>query len=71
MVEVALAQSASLEEVLTCSLHDLRKSLAEAHSTDRPLLINLGLLAPDFNRVYTDPEIWPADKIFHWEEFQY
>lgn len=70
MVEVAMAKSECLEEALTSSLHDLRRSLTEAHSTERPLLINLGLLAPDFNRVYTDPEIWPADKIYDWDEFQ-
>ena len=70
MVDVALAKSECSEETLTSSLQGLRLSLAEAHSEEKPLLINLGLLSPNFKQVYTDPEIWPADKIFDWEELQ-
>ncbi len=28
------------------------------------------MLGPDFNRVYTDKEIWPAEQVFNWSKLQ-
>ena len=38
-----------------------------ASHSQKPLLLNLGMLAPDFHRFYTKPDIFDADKVFDTE----
>ena len=64
MIDVALA-SEDVEEVIDLGLISLRNSLDEAVEADKPLLINLGMLNPNFNNVYTDDTIFPSSKIFN------
>ena len=65
MVSVALAD-VDVHTVLDSGLQGLRSALAESLSTGNPLLINLGMLAPDFKSVYAHPEIFPSNTIFSW-----
>ena len=64
MVRVALAQRHEVNEILTESLQLLRTELAQAMVTGSHLLVNLGMLAPNFCSVYTDDEIFPTEAIF-------
>lgn len=69
MVRVALAQRHDVNGILTESLQLLRTGLAQAMVTGSHLLVNLGMLAPNFGSVYTDKEIFPTEAIFrcsHW-----
>ena len=47
MVSVALA-NADVHSVLDSGLQGLRNALSDSLSTGSPLLVNLGMLAPDF-----------------------
>ena len=64
MVDVALAQKAQTDAMVDLGLLQLRSALVASLSTGRPLLINIGMLSPDFNRVYTNAEIFPARHVF-------
>ncbi len=59
MVDVALA-----------GLWKLRDAVDQAIEHDKPILLNIGMLGPDFNRVYTHVEVWPAAELFDWAKFQ-
>ena len=63
MVDVALAKD-SVDNVLDHGLRTLRDSLTSAMSANKPFLINLGMLNPDFHEVYTHYRYFPAAKIF-------
>ena len=65
MVDVALAQT-SVDSVLDNGLTRLREAMSDSYVIEKPLLINLGLLGPDFRRVYRHDKIWPSDTIFNW-----
>ena len=69
MVSVALAD-VNVKSVLDTGLQGLRNSLSQSLATGTPLLINLGMLGPDFRAVYTHPEIFPSDLIFNWARLQ-
>ena len=64
MVEVAMCDTASAQRVISDSLWSLGRDLVDAMQYGRQFLLNLGLLKPDFRRVYTCPEAFPADMIF-------
>ena len=65
MVSVALATSQSgVDKALNGSLSVLMKEVLTSMTNGSCLLLNLGMLAPDFNGVYTDDELFPADKVF-------
>ena len=70
MVQVALAVPLSVDDVLNGSLESLREALAETIVSGRPLLINIGMLGPDFNNCYTHRTIFPSQKIFNWHQLQ-
>ena len=70
MVQVALASSDKVSEILDLGLTGLNTALAQSIESGAPLLINLGMLAPDFNRVYTHREIFPSNLIFDWPSLQ-
>ncbi len=69
MVDVALAQG-TVDQTLNTALTKLRDAVVLAHQTNKPLLLNLGMLGPDFNRIYTHEEIWPAEHVFNWSKLQ-
>ena len=64
MVDVALADKDSVIPVVKLALESLRFALVYAMEAGRPFLINLGMLNPDFYRVYTHRRVFPAAKIF-------
>ena len=64
MVDVALADRESVKPVINKALQSLRSALVSAIMAGSPFLINLGMLNPDFIRVYTHPRIFPAADIF-------
>ena len=68
MVQVALAQGLDVDKVLDSGLLSLRQALVESITAcgNSPLLINLGMLGPDFTNVYTHREIFPSRSIFNW-----
>ena len=63
MVGVALAKT-RVESVLEMALKSLRVALVSSMEAGSPFLINLGMLNPDFKRIYTRPKIFPAAEIF-------
>lgn len=69
MVNVALAKK-GVEDVLDEGLASLRQAMVDAYVTDKPFLINLGLLGPDFNSVYRHDKVWPSETIFDWAALQ-
>lgn len=69
MVEVALAKD-DYESAIYSGLQGLRGVVAQSLSSGTPLLINLGMLGPDFKSVYTHPEFFPASSIFNWQVLQ-
>ena len=70
MVKVALSDYQNLHSDLEDGLTSLRNSLAQALHAQLPMLVNLGMLAPDFNTVYTCGDIFDADVIFDWASVQ-
>jgi len=65
MVDVALTeQDKEVDNVRSRGLKRLRKKMIRAKVDDRPLLINMGMLEPDFRTIYTDEDIFPASDIF-------
>ena len=64
MVKVALAKKNQIQPVMDESLAMLQTQLVEAMQTGNKLLLNLGMLAPDFHNVYTNRDIFPAEEIF-------
>ena len=64
MVQVALAQKHDVNSILTKALNGLSSELIQAMATGSHFLINLGMLAPNFDTVYTDDKIFPAETIF-------
>jgi len=68
MVNVALSTQDKVTGVLDTGLIRLSDSLVTSLQTQMPLLINLGMLSPDFNRVYSHREIFPAETIFDWTQ---
>ena len=64
LVRVALSGE-DYEAVLDEALLTLNKALAGAIRQDKALLINIGMLAPDFRSVYTDQRLFPANKVFN------
>lgn len=69
MVDVALAQD-TVDQTLNTALTKLRDAVVQASEINKPLLLNLGMLGPDFNRIYTHDEIWPAQHVFNWSTLQ-
>ena len=65
MVDVALA-NVDVHSVLDNGLQGLRNALSQSLRTGSPLLINLGMLAPDFMSIYAHPDIFPSHTIFNW-----
>ena len=53
MVKVALAKYPDVDSVLDSSLTYLKDVIVQSMCTQSSLLINLGMLGPDFNSVYT------------------
>mgnify|MGYP000943427109 FL=1 len=70
LVKVATADAHVQEQVLIQSLATLRCQLVQSLRDTKPLLINLGMLGPNFNDVYTHPVIFPASQIFDFENMQ-
>lgn len=65
MVQVALSNKGNVNKTLSRSLGLLMDSLLSAMDTGTHLLLNLGMLAPDFKEVYTDDDLFPAQKVFN------
>ena len=70
MVDVAIATPDSIFDVLCKGMSSLGESLVQALSSDTPLMINLGMLRPNFITVYTHRDVFPSDTIFDWAELQ-
>ena len=64
MVEVALSEKLEVSTALDKSLRLLRSNLVSAMCSGTGMILNLGMLAPNFHRVYTSDEQFPASKIF-------
>ena len=70
MVSVAMADDNRAQSVLLSSLQNLRDSVLESLCSGSPLLINLGMLSPDFDKVYTHPEFFPSEAILNYDSLQ-
>ena len=55
MVKVALAGDDDVKSTLYSGLQGLRRVVSNSLTSGLPLLINLGMLEPDFRSVYTHP----------------
>ena len=56
MVEVALSEKLEVSTALDKSLRLLRSNLVSAMCSGTGMILNLGMLAPNFHRVYTSDE---------------
>ena len=64
MIQVALSEQSSVNETLERGLKRVQAHMFEAMQTGCNFMLNLGMLAPDFNKVYTDADFFPASKVF-------
>ena len=67
MVQVAVCSESTQIDVLDASLKSLGDSLRRASQEGQPFLINLGMLKPDFKKVYTHTTSFPSKSIFKWQ----
>ena len=71
MVKVALCKKPSLHSVLMNALKLLRQHLINSMVSGTCMLLNLGMLTPDFRKVYTNDEVFPANIIFDSKKWNY
>ena len=71
MVNVAISKTKddcaiALKQAFT----SLRAALVQSLCDGLPLLINMGMLGPDFVKVYTDYVEFPSEAIFDFDQLQ-
>ena len=66
LVRAAMTNSdRGFERKVKAGLCNLRQHLMTAMSEGKPMLLNIGMLAPDFCKVYTDEGLFPAETLFN------